>query len=115
MSIQIAGISGSLSKLFKTKIVMQKGLDFAKEQYEEKETEIVPLSEYDLVLCDGRSPDFYIGDTLRMKMKIKEADALIAGYPICRGTFSSTFKNLFNLTPNDFLKGKMVGTHATAA
>ncbi len=35
MSIQIAGISGSLSKLSKTEIAIQKALDFAKEQYEE--------------------------------------------------------------------------------
>lgn len=35
MSIKIAGISSSLSKLSKTEIAIQKALDFAKEQYEE--------------------------------------------------------------------------------
>ncbi|MCC5907606.1 MAG: NAD(P)H-dependent oxidoreductase [Balneolaceae bacterium] len=112
MSIQIAGISGSFSKLSKKEIAKQKTLDFTKEQYEEIEIEIVPISEYDFVFYDGRSPDFYIGDTLRIINKIKEFNALFADSPINRGTFSGAFKNLFDLSPNDSLKGKVVETLA---
>jgi MsuE subfamily FMN reductase len=113
MSIKIVGISGSLSKLSKTELAVQKVLDFAQKQNEDVGTEIIPLSEYDLVFCDGRNPDLYIGDTLRVINKIKEADALIVGSPIYRGTFSGAFKNLFDLIPNDSLKGKVVGIVAT--
>jgi FMN reductase len=113
MSIKIVGISGSLSKQSKTELAVQKALDFAEELNVNAETEIIPLSEYDLVFCDGRNPELYIGDTLEVINKIIEADALIVGSPIYRGTFSGAFKNLFDLIPNDSLKGKAVGIVAT--
>ena len=111
--MKLLGISGSLSKHSKTGIAVNKALEFAKEFDESLETELVSLSDYDLVFCDGRNPDLYIGDTRRLIDKVTDADVYIIGSPIYRGTFTGALKNLFDLIPNDALKGKAVGIIAT--
>lgn len=113
MSIKLLGISGSLSKESKTEVAVQKSLDFAGSLHPDVDTNLVALSEYDLDFCDGRNPDDYKGDSRIVIDKIVEADALIVGSPIYRGTYSGAFKNLFDLIPNDALKGKVVGIIAT--
>lgn len=113
MSTNLLGISGSLSKHSKTEIAVQKALDFARNQHPNVETGLVALSEYDLVFCDGRNPDDYVDDSRTVIDKIIEADALIVGSPIYRGTFTGALKNLFDLIPNDALQGKAVGIIAT--
>ncbi|WP_340106513.1 NAD(P)H-dependent oxidoreductase [Rhodohalobacter sp. 8-1] len=109
----ILGISGSLSMQSKTELVIQKALEFASGQDESIHTDLITLSNSDLVFCDGRNPDSYTGDTRTALDKIADADALIVGSPIYRGTYSGAFKNLFDLIPNDALKGKVVGIIAT--
>lgn len=111
--MKLLGISGSLSKISKTELAVKKALDFAAENDRDLETDLVSLSSAGLVFCDGRNPVHYEGDTRVVIDKIIEADAIIAGSPIYRGTFSGAFKNLFDLIPNDALKGKAVGIVAT--
>ncbi len=111
--MKIVGISGSLSKHSKTELTVQKTLDFIDEQDPTVQTELIALSAYNLVFCDGRNPDDYEADTRTVIDKIAAADALIIGSPIYRGTYSGAFKNLFDLIPNDSLRGKAVGITAT--
>ena len=109
----ILGISGSLSESSKTESVVRKALEFANNQGESVKTDLVSLSDYSLRFCDGRNPDLYDGDTRIVLDKIDQADAYIVGSPIYRGTYSGAFKNLFDLIPNDALKGKVIGIVAT--
>lgn len=109
----ILGISGSLSRQSKTELAINKALDYATNQGDQVTTDIVSLSDYSLQFCDGRNPDLYGGDTRTVLDKIAGADAFIVGSPIYRGTYSGAFKNLFDLIPNDSLKGKVVGIVAT--
>lgn len=113
MSINLLGVSGSLSSESKTEIAVQKTLELAKEHDQTVQTDLIALSRYNLVFCDGRNPDHYEGDTRDALDKIAAADALIVGSPIYRGTYSGAFKNLFDLIPNDALEGKAVGVVAT--
>ncbi|REL38108.1 NAD(P)H-dependent oxidoreductase [Rhodohalobacter sp. SW132] len=111
--MKILGISGSLSQQSKTELAVKQALNFAEEFDRDLETDLVSLSSANLVFCDGRNPDQYEGDSRTVLDKIIEADAIIAGSPIYRGTFSGAFKNLFDLIPNDALKGKAIGIVAT--
>lgn len=111
--MNILGISGSLSRQSKTELVIRKALEYASVKGESVKTDLISLSDENLVFCDGRNPDQYEGDTRTVLDKIVRADALIVGSPIYRGTYSGAFKNLFDLIPNDALKGKVVGIVAT--
>lgn len=44
-----------------------------------------------------------------------DADALIIGTPMYRGSYTGILKNLFDILPNDCLIGKPVGIVATGA
>lgn len=110
--MKLLGLSGSLTPRSKTLIAIEKAAEFA--QYDSSvETEIISLRDFDIQFCDGRDPALYQGDTKQVIEKIKEADALIVGSPIYRGSYSGALKNVFDLIPNDALKGKVVGLIAT--
>ena len=109
----ILRISGSLSQQSKTELAIKKALEFVHGQSDSVTTDLASLSDYSLLFCDGRNPDLYDGDTRTVLDKIAEADAYIVGSPIYRGTYSGAFKNLFDLIPNDTLKGEVVGIVAT--
>ena len=111
--MKILGISGSLSRQSKTELVVRKTLQFISDSNDSVQTDLISLAEENLLFCDGRSPDLYKGDTRTVLDKITGADAYIVGSPIYRGTYSGAFKNLFDLIPNDSLKGKVVGIIAT--
>jgi FMN reductase len=108
----IVGISGSLSKNSRTSIVIQQVLDAAT-RVEGVTAEMLEVSEANLVFCDGRQPDKYEGDTKRALDLVIAADAYVIGSPMYRGSYTGSFKNLFDLLPNDALKGKPVGLTAT--
>ncbi|HET7580992.1 MAG TPA: NAD(P)H-dependent oxidoreductase [Bacillales bacterium] len=110
--MKLLGLSGSLTPRSKTLIAIEKAAEFA--QYDSSvETEIISLRDFDIQFCDGRDPALYQGDTKQVIEKIEEADALIVGSPIYRGSYSGALKNVFDLIPNDALKGKVVGLIAT--
>jgi len=111
--MKILGISGSLSRQSKTELVVRKTLQFIAEGNELVQTDLISLADENLVFCDGRNPDLYEDDTRTVLDKIANADAYIVGSPIYRGTYSGAFKNLFDLIPNDTLKGKVIGIVAT--
>lgn len=111
--MKLIGISGSLSRNSKTELAVRKALEFAVSESSSIQTELISLSEYNLVFCDGRSPDKYEGDSRTVIDKITGGDAFIVGSPIYRGTYTGALKNLFDLIPNDSLRGKAVGIIAT--
>lgn len=111
--MNILGISGSLSRQSKTELIVRKALGFTSKYDSSVQTELISLSKQNLVFCNGINPDDYEGDTRSVLDAIIGADAFIVGSPIYRGTFSGAFKNLFDLIPNNALKGKVVGIVAT--
>lgn len=108
----IVGISGSLSKGSRTSIVIQQVLD-AIAKVEGVTTELLEIHQLDLVFCDGRQPDKYEGETRRIIDLVCAADGYVIGSPMYRGSYTGSFKNLFDLLPNDALRSKPVGLTAT--
>jgi MsuE subfamily FMN reductase len=109
--MKLLGLSGGLSQ--KTVVAIEKALDFAY-QYDNSITiEALNVSEYEAQFCDGRDPAKYEGDARVVIDKIVEADALIIGTPMYRGSYTGMLKNVFDLIPNDALLGKPVGLIAT--
>lgn len=111
--MKLLGISGSLSDNSKTELTVSAALRYAGERDRSVETDLLALSHYSLNFCDGRHPDDYTGDTRKVIDKVTASDAVIVGSPIYRGSYTGSLKNLFDLIPNDALKGKAVGIVAT--
>lgn len=109
--MKLLGISGGLSR--KTLVAIAKTLDYAKRYDNSIDTEAVSISEYDIQFCDARDPAKYEGDAKLIIDKVIEADALLIGTPMYRGTYTGLLKNMFDLMPNDALVGKPVGMIAT--
>lgn len=63
--------------------------------------------------CDGRKVEEYNRDTQEVLEKIKKADAYLFGSPMYRGTITGALKNLIDLIPDDYIKGKTAGLVAT--
>jgi MsuE subfamily FMN reductase len=112
MSMRVLGISGSLSQGSRTSTVIREVLQAAAAQGD-VETELLEVSQRQLVFCDGRPPDKYEDDTREVLDLIAAADAFVAGSPMYRGSYSGAFKNLFDLVPNDAIAGKVVGLVAS--
>ena len=109
--MKLLGLSGGLSQ--KTLVAIEKALDFAYQYDDSISIEPLNVGEYDVRFCDGRDPSKYEGDTRHIIDKITEADALIIGTPMYRGSYTGLLKNVFDLIPNDALMGKPVGLIAT--
>ena len=111
--MRLLGISGSLSEGSRTSRVIGKVLEAAA-QAEDVAPELVEISQRALVFCDGRRPELYDGDTRGVLDTIVAADAYVVGSAMYRGSYTGALKNLFDLLPNDALRGKPVGLVATA-
>ena len=109
--MKLLGLSGGLSQ--KTLVAIEKSLDFAYQYDNSISIEALNVGEYDVQFCDGRDPSKYEGDSKLVIDKIIEADALIIGTPMYRGTYTGLLKNVFDLIPNDALLGKPIGLIAT--
>ncbi|MBM7577862.1 NADPH-dependent FMN reductase [Jeotgalibacillus terrae] len=109
--MKILALSGSLSGS-KTFTMIKESASLLKE-YEHVEVEAINLAEYKIDFCDGRDPLTYKGDTDQIIRKFIEADAFVIGTPIYRGSLTGALKNVFDLIPNDALRGKVIGFVAT--
>ncbi|TFE00121.1 MULTISPECIES: NADPH-dependent FMN reductase [Jeotgalibacillus] len=109
--MKILALSGSLSGS-KTYTIIREAAEYAKEK-EDVEVELVNLSELTVQFCDGRDPSKYEGETAWLIRQFIEADSFIIGTPIYRGSLTGALKNVFDLIPNDALKGKVIGFVAT--
>jgi NAD(P)H-dependent FMN reductase len=74
--MKLTGISGSLSRNSKTELAVRTALNFAESARPDIETELIALSEYDLVFCDGRNPD---SDVLNRLEKLSDETVRLAG------------------------------------
>lgn len=111
--MKIIGIAGSVVGS-KTRIAVDQVLNRIKEEHQEMDTELIDLSDYELVFSDGRDYRDYSGDTKTVLEKIMAADAYIVGTPIFQASIPGTLKNLFDLLPNEAFQDKVVGAVATA-
>ncbi|MXQ14227.1 NAD(P)H-dependent oxidoreductase [Microvirga makkahensis] len=110
--MRLLGISGSPSRGSRTSRLIQEVLD-ATAQQADIETELLEVASSGAILCDGRPPEAYEGETRQVIDKVVAADAYVVGSPMYRGSYTGAFKNLFDLLPNDALTGKVVGLVAT--
>ena len=111
--MKIVGLTGSLTSSSKTFIAVDKALNFAKKHNPDIETIHLHLKDLSVDYCDGRDPSLYEADTKYLIDQITSADGYIIGSPISRGTYTGALKNVFDLIPNDVLRGKVVGFIAT--
>ncbi len=109
--MKLLGLSGGLSQ--QTIIAIEKALDFAYQYDNSISIEALNISEYNVQYCDGRDPAKYEGDAKLVIDKITEADALLIGTLMYRGSYTGMLKNVFDIIPNDALLGKPVGLIAT--
>ncbi|MBS4174073.1 NAD(P)H-dependent oxidoreductase [Bacillus sp. FJAT-49736] len=106
--MKLLGISGSVSGR-KTRIMVEKVLSSAKEQFQDITTELLDLKEYNVQFCDGRNPSDYTGDTKKVIEMVTAADAFIIGTPIYQASMTGALKNLFDLVPVSAFSGKVIG------
>ena len=88
-------------------------LDYALTHDSSTEVEVINVSDLEVQFCDARNPSDYEGDSKLLINKIIDADALVFGSPIYRGTYTGILKNVFDLIPNEAMIGKPVGLVAT--
>ncbi|MGE6257418.1 NADPH-dependent FMN reductase [Heyndrickxia sporothermodurans] len=110
--MKLLGISGTISGI-RTRLVVEKILHSAKEQFPEIEIELLDLQKYDVQFCDGRNPSDYTGDTKEVIEKVTEADFYIIVTPIYQASMTGALKNLFDLVPVSAFNGKVIGFAAT--
>lgn len=109
----VIGICGSSAPSQRTRALIEHSLETVHNNKEGIQTEIIDLSKTTLDFCDGRSFEEYSEVSKDVLNKIKKADAYIFGSPMYRGMMTGTLKNLIDLIPNDFVKGKAAGLVAT--
>ena len=107
--MKLVGVSGSPSTPSKTLLLVEAVVA----QAGDADASVINLRDRDVVLCDGRDPSGYDGDTRAVIDEVVAADALVVGTPMYRGGYTGRLKNLFDLLPNDALEGKPVGIVAT--
>ncbi|WP_051348367.1 NADPH-dependent FMN reductase [Peribacillus kribbensis] len=111
--MQILGICGSSASSRRTRALVESALEGARLEDHEVTIDVVDLSQHVLEFCDGRKVEEYGRDTQEVLEKIKRADAYVFGSPMYRGTITGALKNLIDLVPDDFIKGKTAGLVAT--
>ena len=112
--MEVLGVSGSPTSPSRTFSLVQQAIDFAGAVPDKDvQTSVINLGELDVKFCDGRDPMDYKGDTKFVIEKVCSCDGLIVGTPMYRGSCTAMLKNMFDLIPNDALRGKPVGIIAT--
>jgi NAD(P)H-dependent FMN reductase len=111
--VQVLGICGSSASSRRTRALLESALEGAEAADNDISIEIIDLSQATLDFCDGRPIEEYNLDTQRVLEKVKNADAYLFGSPMYRGTMTGALKNLIDLIPDDYIKGKSAGLVAT--
>ena len=111
--MKLLGVSGGPTQSSKTLLAVKTALESAKTYDESVHTETLNISDFNVQYCDARDPAKYENDARLVIDKVVNADALIFGTPMYRGTYTGILKNLFDLIPNDAILGKPVGLIAT--
>ncbi len=107
---RIVAVSGSRRADSSTRAAVSIALDAAAEAG--AETDLIDLGRVDLPLYHPDEGEQ--GDSERLKRLVREADGVIAGTPVYRGSYSSTFKNFHDFCGSDEYANTAVGLLATA-
>ncbi|MCP8971069.1 NADPH-dependent FMN reductase [Ectobacillus ponti] len=108
----VIGICGSSASSRRTRALVEEALAGAR-LAGGVETDIIDLSEVTLDFCDGRAAEAYSTETQRVLERMRDADAYIFGSPMYRGSMTGALKNLIDLLPDAYIKGKTAGLAAT--
>ncbi|PAU83676.1 NADPH-dependent FMN reductase [Halorubrum salipaludis] len=107
---RIVAVSGSRRTASTTRAALSVALDAAADAG--AETDLIDLGAVDLPLYhpdeDGQ------GDSEALTRRVREADGVLAGTPVYRGSYSSTFKNFHDFCGSDEYANTAVGLLATA-
>ncbi|WP_418281830.1 NADPH-dependent FMN reductase [Halorubrum sp. DTA98] len=107
---RIVAISGSRRAGSTTRSALRVALTAAEEAG--ADTELIDLGAVDLPLYH---PDEDVqGDSEELTRTVREADGVIAGSPVYRGSYSSTFKNFHDFCGSEEYDYTAVGLLATA-
>ena len=106
-TIQVVGICGSLRTGSYTRRAVECALLGAAETG--AQTQLIDLSEYQLVFRAGKDETDYPSDVFRLRQNVKEATGVILGTPEYHGSFSGVLKNALDLMGFDEFEGKMIG------
>ena len=107
---RIVAISGSRREGSTTRTALRVALDAAGDAG--AETDLIDLGAVDLPLYH---PDEDAqGDSEALTRRVREADGVLAGTPVYRGSYSSTFKNFHDFCGSDEYANTAVGLLATA-
>ena len=106
--MKLLGISGTILGA-KTAVLVQRILDEVKQRHPEVDVEILDLRDYDVQFCDGRKINNYNADTRTVIEKVCQANFYLIGSPIFNCSIPAPLKNLFDLTPPDVFRNKVMG------
>jgi NAD(P)H-dependent FMN reductase len=107
---RIVAVAGSRREASTTRAALRVALDAAAAAG--AETDMIDLGAVDLPLYHpGEDAQ---GDSEALTRRVREADGVIAGTPVYRGSFSSTFKNFHDFCGADEYEDTAVGLLATA-
>ncbi|AQY50524.1 NADH-dependent FMN reductase [Listeria weihenstephanensis FSL R9-0317] len=111
--MKIVGISGAITGS-KTKIAVQFALDHIQANHPGAETELIDLSQNEMIFSDGRDFRDYTGDTANVTATIMAADAILIGTPTYQASISGALKNVLDLLPERAFQEKNVAIITTA-
>ena len=107
---RIVAISGSRRDSSTTRAALRVALDAAADVG--ADTDLIDLGAVDLPLYHPSEDEQ--GDSEHLKRLVREADGVIAGSPVYRGSFSSTFKNFHDFCGSEEYEYTAVGLLVTA-
>ena len=108
--VRTVAISGSPRDESTTRAALRVALDAAEDAG--ADVELLDLGAVDLPLYHPDEDEQ--GDSERLKRLVREADGVIVGSPVYRGSYSSTFKNFHDFCGADEYENTAVGLLATA-
>lgn len=111
--MRVLGVSGSLTPGSRTVAAVRLAVEGAVAAGTDVEGGLLDLRALDMAFCDGRPLEAYNDDTRRAVRQVEEADALVVGTPVYRGTYTGALKNLMDLVRSGPMAGKVVGLVAT--
>lgn len=110
--IRILGISGSPSRPSRTRGLVE-GIVSASSRHPRVEASVFDLNDVLPDLGQTLDPRQAAPNVATLLEAIGEADALVVGSPVYKGTYSGLFKHLFDLVDPKALRGKPVVLSAT--
>lgn len=111
--VRIVGIVGSLRTKSYTRMAVQAALTAAREAG--AEMQLIDLRDYNLVFCDGETPDAELPEGVhRLRTDVAAAHGIILGTPEYHGGYSGVLKNALDLLGFRQVGGKVIGLIAVA-